>query len=137
MCEICPVNQIEYKMIYRGDKRMLLLQPLLDQIHPFDVEFLLRNWMHYRIKLASISTNDIEKEHIHEIDEIKIKFLKLLANEHAQDLSDFNDCGELPFYIKPFAKGFVKSFDEFKKRKELNTPKKIVETYELEPSHDE
>lgn len=79
----------------------------------------------------------LQREHIHDIDEMRAKFLKLLASEHAQDLSDFNDCGELPFIARVFAKGFVNSFDEFKKRKQLNTPQKIVETYELAPSRDE
>lgn len=87
MCEICPVNQIEYKMIYRGDKRMLLLQPLLDQIHPFDVEFLLRNWMHYRIKLASISTNDIEKEHARK----QLKRILWIVNQYGIDSERFHE----------------------------------------------
>lgn len=72
-----------------------------------------------------------EKHHV-EVDEIRSSFLSLLTVEHAQDLSDFNDCGELPFYVRPFARGFVKNFNEFKKRKQSNTPKKIVETYKLE-----
>lgn len=84
-----------------------------------------------------VEVNEIETNHIHDIDDMRTKFLKLLANEHAQDLSDFNDCGDLPFYVRPFAKGFLKSFNEFKKRKELNTPQKIVETYELAQRHDE
>ncbi len=79
-----------------------------------------------------IEINQIEQKHRDEIKQIRGSFLGLLANEHAKDLSDFNDCGDLPFYIKPFAKRFLTSFDEFKKRKYMNTPQKIVETYELE-----
>lgn len=78
-----------------------------------------------------VEVNEINQLHIHKIDEMRAKFLTLISTEHAQDLSDFNECGDLPFYVKPFARGFVKSFNEFKKRKELNTPKKIVETYQL------
>lgn len=77
-----------------------------------------------------------EKHHV-EVDEMRSKFLELLTLEHAQDIADFNDCGELPFYIKPFARGFVKSFEEFKMRKQTNTPKKIVESYKLTPARDE
>lgn len=79
-----------------------------------------------------VEVHEIEQTHLHEVDDIRTKFVKLLASEHAKDLSDFNACGDLPFYIKPFAKGFLKAFDEFKKRKELNTPQTIVETYEHE-----
>ena len=63
-------------------------------------------------------------------------FLQLLANEHAQDLSDFNECGEPPLIFKAFARGFVKNFNEFKKRKYMNTPQKIVESYKLEEGQD-
>lgn len=76
--------------------------------------------------------NKIESRHHVEVDKMRSSFLNLLTVEHAQDIADFNDCGELPFYIKPFARGFIKNFNEFKKRKQLNTPQKIVETYELE-----
>lgn len=77
-----------------------------------------------------IEVGKINERHHVEVDEIRSSFLKLLTVEHAQDIADFNDCGELPFYVRPFARGFVKSFEEFKMRKQLNTPQKIVETYE-------
>ena len=66
-----------------------------------------------------------------EFDEMRAKFLKLLASEHARDMSDFNDCGDLPFYVRPFARGFIEKFNEFKERKQLRTPQVIVEFYEL------
>lgn len=78
-----------------------------------------------------VEVNEINERHHVEVDEMRAKFLKLLANEHAQDLSDLNDCEDVPFYIKPFVKAHMKTLDEFKKRKYLNTPQKIVESYEL------
>lgn len=78
-----------------------------------------------------VEVNEINERHHVEVDEMRAKFLKLLANEHAQDLSDLNDCEDVPFYIKPFVKAHMKALDEFKKRKYLNTPQKIVESYEL------
>lgn len=79
-----------------------------------------------------VEIHEIKEKHHDEVDEIRTSFLSLLATEHAKDMSDFNECGELPFYIKPFARGFVKAFNEFKQRKEMNAPQKIVETYKLE-----
>ena len=79
---------------------------------------------------------DMKEKHLVEVDDIRTKFMKLLANEHAQDLSDLNECEDLPFYVKPFAKTHIKALDEFKKRKYMNTPQKIVETYELEKALD-
>ena len=76
--------------------------------------------------------NEIERVHNAEVEQIRARFMKVLANEHAQDLSDLNECEPLPFYIKPFAKTHIKKLDEFKKRKYMNTPQKIVEAYELE-----
>lgn len=76
-----------------------------------------------------IEVNEINERHHVEVDEIRSSFLKLLANEHAQDMSDLNDCERVPFYIKPFVKGHLQALDEFKKRKSMNTPAKIVETY--------
>lgn len=84
-----------------------------------------------------IEVGKLNEKHHDEVDEIRSSFLNLLTLEHSQDIADFNECGELPFYVRPFAKRFMKSFDEFKKRKQMNTPKKIVETYELATSHDE
>ena len=78
-----------------------------------------------------VEVNEINERHHVEVDEMRAKFLKLLANEHAQDLSDLNDCEDVPFYIRPFVKTHMKALDEFKKRKYLNTPQKIVESYEL------
>lgn len=78
-----------------------------------------------------IEVNEINERHHVEVNEIRSSFLKLLANEHAQDMSDLNDCEDVPFYIKPFVKAHMKALDEFKKRKYLNTPAKIVESYEL------
>ena len=78
-----------------------------------------------------VEVNEINERHHVEVDEMRAKFLKLLANEHAQDLSDLNDCEDVPFYIRPFVKAHMKALDEFKKRKYLNTPQKIVESYEL------
>lgn len=111
------------------------LQALREQ-HSYDMDHLKK--VNAQLKQEHIiEVNEIKTSHIHESEEMRAKFLKLFSIEHAKDLSDFNDCGDLPFYIKPFARGFVKNFNEFKKRKELNTPKKIVETYELTPSRDE
>ena len=78
-----------------------------------------------------IEVNEINERHHVEVNEIRSSFLKLLANEHAQDMSDLNDCERVPFYIKPFVKGHLQALDEFKKRKSMNTPAKIVESYEL------
>ena len=78
-----------------------------------------------------IEVNKINERHHVEVNEIRSSFLKLLANEHAQDMSDLNDCERVPFYIKPFVKGHLQALDEFKKRKSMNTPAKIVESYEL------
>jgi len=79
-----------------------------------------------------VKLNEIERSHIHEVENIRNNFLKLLATEHAKDMSDLNDCAVLPFYIKPFIKAHLKALDEFKKRKYENTPQKIVESYDIE-----
>ena len=111
------------------------LQTLREQ-HQYDIDTL-------KTALADVKqehlveVNKINERHHVEVDKMRTDFLKLLTNEHAQDLSDFNECGELPFYVKPFARAFVNAFDEFKKRKETNSPRKIVETYELAPARDE
>jgi len=84
-----------------------------------------------------VEVNEINEKHHVEVEDIRTRFAKLLANEHAQDLSDFNECGEPPRVLRLFARGFVESFNEFKKRKELNTPQKIVETYELKRGEDD
>lgn len=75
--------------------------------------------------------NEIERGHNAEVEQIRSSFMKVLASEHAQDLSDLNECEVLPFYVKPFAKAHMKKLDEFKKRKYMNTPQKIVESYTL------
>ena len=111
------------------------LQAQRDQ-HQDDIDTLKQNIADIKQEHI-VEVNEIEKRHRDEVDEIRKTFLKMLASEHAQDLSDFNECGELPFYVKPFSKRFINAFDEFKKRKETNTPQKIVETYELAPAQDE
>ena len=78
-----------------------------------------------------IEVNEIEQRHNTEVNEIRGTFLKMLSVEHAQDLSDLNECEDVPFYVKPFIKAHIKKIDEFKERKYKNTPQKIVETYGL------
>ena len=84
-----------------------------------------------------IEVNEIREQHHVEFEDMRTRFIKLLATEHAQDLSELNECGEPPRVLRLFARGFVESFNEFKKRKEMNTPQKIVETYELKRGEDD
>lgn len=111
------------------------LQALREQ-HTYDIDTL-------KTALADIKqqhlveVNEINEKHHVEVDKIRAKFLKILSLEHAQDLSDLNECESVPFYIKPFVKAHLHALDEFKKRKHMNTPQKIVESYELVQHHNE
>lgn len=105
------------------------LQTIRDQ-HTYDIDTLKTAFADNKQEHL-IEVGKLNEKHHDEVDEIRSSFLNLLTLEHSQDIADFNECGELPFYVRPFAKRFMKSFDEFKKRKQMNTPKKIVETYEL------
>lgn len=124
-------NEIEQIQHAHADE----LQGLRDA-HTYDIDTL-KETIERGKQEHLVEVSEIQHKHVKDIDDMRAKFLKLLANEHAQDLSDFNECGELPFYVKPFARGFVKAFDEFKKRKEMNTPKVIVDSYEIAPPRDE
>lgn len=78
-----------------------------------------------------IEINDIEVKHINEVEQIRVDFMRLLSLEHAKDLSELNECEDVPFFVKPFIKSHMQALDEFKQRKYNNTPQKIIETYEL------
>lgn len=78
-----------------------------------------------------IEVNKIERKHNDEVIKIRGAFLKMLSLEHAQDLSELKECEDVPFYVKPFIKKHMQALDEFKQRKYMNTPQKIIETYEL------
>ena len=78
-----------------------------------------------------IEVNEIEQRHNTEVNEIRGTFLKMLSVEHAQDLSELKECEDVPFYVKPFIKAHLQALDEFKQRKYMNTPQRIIETYEL------
>ena len=78
-----------------------------------------------------IEINEIEHNHIDEVEQIRVDFMRMLSLEHAKDLSELNECDDVPFYVKPFIKSHMQALDEFKQRKYNNTPQKIIETYEL------
>ena len=105
------------------------LQDLRKQ-HAYDIDQLKQSIA--TIKQEHLTeVNEIERGHNAEVEQIRSSFMKVLASEHAQDLSDLNECEVLPFYVKPFAKAHMKKLDEFKKRKYMNTPQKIIESYTL------
>ena len=78
-----------------------------------------------------IEINEIERKHNDEVEQIRKDFMRIMTLEHTKDVSDLNECDDVPFYAKPFIKSHLQALDEFKQRKYNNTPKKIIETYEL------
>lgn len=75
---------------------------------------------------------ELERLHHKQVEHIRLKFLKLLSSEHARDMADLNECDNIPVYVRPFARAHIRSLNEFKKRKYMNTPELLVKSYELE-----
>lgn len=76
--------------------------------------------------------NEKDKVHSDEVETIRTSFLNLLTNVNAQDISEIKEIkSDVPSIFKPFMRKTMKKLDELEERKQINTPEKIVKTYEL------
>ena len=76
--------------------------------------------------------NKLEQTHSDEREQIRTKFLNLITNVNAQDITEIKEIQEsAPTLLKPFMRKHLKKLEDLKERKQANTPEKIVKTYEL------
>lgn len=76
--------------------------------------------------------NKKDKAHSERVETIRSYFLKVVTLDNTEDTSEIIEIEKsVPAIFKPFMRKHVKQIEEFKERKLLKEPEKIIKTHEL------
>jgi len=103
----------------------------LEKAHSHDLEQL--NEVISTLKQEHLQKiNEIDKTHNDESVKIRNTFLKVVTLENTEDVSTLIEIEKsLPSILKPFMRNTVNMIEDFKEKKLLKEPEKIIKTYEL------
>ena len=76
--------------------------------------------------------NEKDKAHSDEVEKIRTYFLKIVTLDNTEDTSSIIEIEKsVPSLFKPFMRKTMKHIEEFKEKKLLKEPEKIIKTHEL------